>query len=237
MNRIQEEIKHFGSLEHVWFGQITVAGQKRYDNKGVLFRKYCKPRKNDKILEIGCGDGEFTKRLKRIGARIIATDITPAVIGRGEKKLTFKGLSYKIDNCERLSFKDCSFSIVCGISILHHVNLRKTLREIFRVLTPGGRMFFTEPNLINPVMYAQTNIGWLRKRMEFSPRERALLRMDVERVMKNVGFRYVIVKNYDFLFPWIPEFMITPLENVSNILERIPIVKEISGSLLIYAVK
>ena len=86
-------------------------------------------------------------------------------------------------------------------------------------------------------MYAQTNIGWLRKRMESSPRERALLRTDVERAMKNVGFHHVEVNNYDFLFPWIPEFMIIPLEKAGNILERIAIIKEFSGSLLIYAVK
>jgi ubiquinone/menaquinone biosynthesis C-methylase UbiE len=237
MNKIQKEINHFGKLEHIWFGQKTVAGQKRYDNKGDTFKKYCHPKKVDKILEIGCGDGEFTKRLKNIGATVVATDITPAVIKRGKQNLTYKGLKYKVDNCEKLSFKDNSFSIVCGVSILHHVNLKKTLSEAHRVLKPGGKIFFTEPNLANPVLFTQTNIKWLRDRMEFSPGETPLLRKNVEKTLKKVGFSDIKVKNYDFLFPWIPDFLIGPVEKIGRILEKTPFIKEISGSLLIYAEK
>jgi nucleoside-diphosphate-sugar epimerase/ubiquinone/menaquinone biosynthesis C-methylase UbiE len=235
--RVDQEIKHFSDLRHIWPGQGTPAGQKRYDNKGVLFRKYCGLGKNERMLEIGCGDGEFTKRLRGIGAQIVATDITPAVVERGEKRLSFPGLEYKVDNCENLSFRNGTFSVVCGVSILHHVGMEKTLREAYRVLQKGGRIFFTEPNLINPIIFLATNIKWLREKMELSPGERALLRKDVEAVLKNIGFKKVIVRNYDFLLPWAPEFFIKPLEKFGVILEKTPLIKEISGSLLIYAEK
>ena len=89
MSRIQQEIKHFTELEYIWSGQKTPAGQKRYDNKAVLFRKICKPVAKDKVLEIGSGDGVFTKRLKGIKSQIVATDITPAVIERSKKIIKF----------------------------------------------------------------------------------------------------------------------------------------------------
>lgn len=237
MNRIQEEIKHFGELDHVWFGQMTKAGQKRYDNKATLFRKYCKPRASYRILEIGCGDGLFTRRLAASKVRILATDITPAVIERGERSIKNKLIKFKVENCEKLSFKDNTFDIVCGISILHHVGLKKTLSEAYRVLKPGGKIFFTEPNINNPILFAQTNVKWIRDRMEFSPREKPLKRKDVDSILKTIGFKSVIVKNYDFLFPWIPSFMIGLLESVGSVLEKTPILKEFSGSLLIFASK
>lgn len=237
MNRVNQEIKHFTDLEYIWSGQKTIAGQKRYDNKAVLFKKFCRPGKKDQVLEIGSGDGVFTKRLSGTGAQIVATDVTPAVIERSKKRIKFKGLIYKIENCEKLSFKDNSFTVVCGISILHHVNMKKTLQESFRVLKPGGKLFFTEPNYLNPIIYVTTNVGWLRKVMEYSPGERALLKRKVIKTLKDIGFRKVIVKNYDFLLPWTPKFMIGFLEKIGSVLERIPLISEISGSLLIYAEK
>ena len=68
----------------------------------------------------------------------------------------------------QMSFKNKSFDIVCGISILHHVNTKKTLQECYRVLKDGGRLFFTEPNLLNPIINITTNIKPLRKVMEYS---------------------------------------------------------------------
>ena len=85
----QQEIEHFTVLEHIWCGQMTVSGQKRYDNKAALFKKMCNPRAVDKILEIGCGDGAFTKRLRGTNAQIMATDITPSVILRSKTKVSF----------------------------------------------------------------------------------------------------------------------------------------------------
>ncbi|AKM83711.1 hypothetical protein A2422_02435 [Candidatus Woesebacteria bacterium RIFOXYC1_FULL_31_51] len=237
MSRIQQEIKHFTELEYIWSGQKTPAGQKRYDNKAVLFRKICKPVAKDKVLEIGSGDGVFTKRLKGIKSQIVATDITPAVIERSKKIIKFEGLTYKIENCEKMSFKNKSFDIVCGISILHHVNTKKTLQECYRVLKDGGRLFFTEPNLLNPIINITTNIKPLRKVMEYSPGEKALLKKDVEKILHDTGFSLVSVKNYDFLLPWAPQSMISFLETAGTVLEKIPFLKEISGSLLIYAEK
>ena len=203
----------------------------------MLFRKICKPVAKDKVLEIGSGDGVFTKRLKGIKSQIVATDITPAVIERSKKIIKFEGLTYKIENCEKMSFKNKSFDIVCGISILHHVNTKKTLQECYRVLKDGGRLFFTEPNLLNPIINITTNIKPLRKVMEYSPGEKALLKKDVEKILHDTGFSLVSVKNYDFLLPWAPQSMISFLETAGTVLEKIPFLKEISGSLLIYAEK
>lgn len=237
MDRIAQEIKHFSEHKHIWWGIKTEAGQKRYDNKALLFAKYCLPQAKEKVLEIGCGDGEFTKRVAEIGANVIATDITPEVLARAKSDVNFDNVRFKRENCEQLSFKEETFEIVCGVSILHHVDLNRALREAHRVLKKGGRLFFTEPNLLNPIILFASNNSWLRKKMEFTPRELALFRWDVEKALKHIGFHKIIVKNYDFLYPKTPKLLIKVVEKLSLLLGKIPIIKEISGSILIYAVK
>ncbi len=233
----RREIKHFSSLPHIWWGAKTLAGQRRYDRRFELFKKICNPSKNSKILEIGCGDGEFTKRLIILPSKIVAQDLTPKVIKKAKIRFKQKNVKFEIGNAESLNYKNNSFDIVCGISILHHINLRKALKEARRVLKPNGQIFFSEPNLLNPVIYAGLNLSFLRKRMEYSPDEKALLRWQSRDLLKEIGFRKINVFNYDFLHPSTPPFLIKYIEHLSNIFDKKPLIKEISGSLIINAKK
>lgn len=235
--RIDNEIKHFSNLDHIWWGAKTPAGQKRYDFKFQEFKKYCKPKTGYKILEIGCGDGEFTNRLAKLRTSIIATDITPEVIKRAKKLKKFKKIKFYVDNAEKMKFKDESFDIVCGISILHHIDYKKTVKEINRVLKPNGQAFFTEPNLLNPIIYAGLNLPFLRERMEFSRDEIALIRWQMEKVLLENNFSEVKSVNYDFVHPKTPVSLLTKVKDTSSVLEKIPIIKEFSGSLIIWAKK
>ena len=169
---------------------------------------------------------------------MVAIDITPEVIKRAKEKYKKnKTVIFKVDDAENFSFKDNYFDIACGISILHHVNYRKTLKECFRVLKPGGKIFFSEPNYFNPIIYLAIHTPWIRERMEYSPDEVALKRWEIEEILKKIKFSNVKVYNYDFLHPSIPRTLISFVNKLSPILEVIPIIKEMSGSMIIYAQK
>lgn len=237
---VRNEQNHFSKRDNIWQWATTKAGQKRYDIRLDLFRNYCQPGGNDIILEIGCGDGEFTRRMLGMDAIIIASDITFEVLKRAGDKKEFqqaKNISFEMDDAERLSFANDSVDIVSGISVLHHLDYQKALKECHRILKSGGEIFFTEPNLLNPITVTFFNIPFLRRAMGASPNETALIRWQVKNHLKKIGFKDVKVLNFDFLFPWIPNFLIRPVEWISKILEKIPLVKEISGSLIIYARK
>jgi len=60
---VRNEQKHFSGQKNIWEWATTRAGQKRYDHWIEIFQRFCSPRETDLILEIGCGDGEFTRRL------------------------------------------------------------------------------------------------------------------------------------------------------------------------------
>lgn len=238
--KISEEIHHFSNLPHIWWGARTRAGQKRYDNKLALLLQLYDLSRPVKILEIGCGDGEFTKRIVRnIGrnSRIIATDITPTVIKRAYASIKDARVSFLVDNAESMRFGPQTFDIVCGISILHHINLMKALREIYRVLKKGGVIFFTEPNFLNPHIFLGLHIPYLRRIMEFSRHEKAFIRWQLERSISDAGFVNVSVANYDFLHPSTPQPLIGFVERFGKILEHTPFFKEFSGSLSVVARK
>lgn len=236
-SRIENEIEHFSKMDHIWWGARTPAGQKRYDNKLDLLIKKAGSLKGKKVLEIGSGDGEFTRRLAKTSAEIIATDITPAVIKRGKRKLKFKNVNFYVANAEKLEYEEESFDLVCGVSILHHLNAEKALKEALRVLKSGGKIYFTEPNRINPHIYLGINIPYLREKMEFSPDEKPFLRSALKSLVKKTGFKEVEVTNYDFLHPLTPPPVIGIVEKIGALLETIPLVKEISGSFVVWAEK
>ncbi len=233
----QREIEHFTKLKNIWWGAETYAGQKRYDLKAKAFYKFCKPNKDTKILEIGCGDGEFTKRIIRYSDSITAADITPEVIRRAKTNRTRNKVKFVVDNSEKMRFKPNTFGIVCGISILHHVDTQKVLNECFKVLKKGGRLFFTEPNLLNPIIYLGQKIPFLRKSMGLSPDEVAFRRQDLIKMLQKSKFRNIEVYNYDFLHPHTPRSLAGIMILLSRLLEKTPLLKEISGSFIVYAEK
>lgn len=235
--RNQHEIDHFSKLPETWWGAKSVAGQKRYDNKYKELIKLCDINKNTKILEIGAGYGEFTRRLQKSGSFIHATDITPKVVSVSKKTFKNKKVKWSVADSNKLKFKDNLFDIVCGISILHHVETEKTLKEVYRVLKKGGEIFFTEPNLLNPHILLGLNIPWMRDKMEYSPDETALVKWKVKKMLKKIKFKEIKVRNYDFLHPKTPLEAISIIEKLGSFLEKVPLIKEISGSMIIYAKK
>lgn len=240
MNQKRAEIAHFSQLKHVWWGTKTVSGQKRYFNKAQLLKRKCNLKRRLKILEVGCGDGEFTKELVRItGAnlKITAIDLTPKLIERAKRNIKNKRVAFRVDDSEAMAFLNKQFDLVCGVAILHHLNLEPALKEIYRVLKKGGEIFFTEPNLLNPNIFLDLNIKYLRKKMGFSPNEVAFKRWELKRSLKKVGFKNIEVNNIDFLHPLTPVFLIGLVEKVGKLMEKTPLLKEASGSLMIYAQK
>lgn len=236
----QNEIDHFTKLPNIWWGLKTPAGQRRYDIKLKLFQRKCNLSKASSILEVGCGNGEFTKRLMTVipaGTMLTATDITPKLISNNRELIKDKKVIFKVNNLESLDFPNNKFDIVCGISILHHVKPNKALSEIYRILKKNGEIFFTEPNMLNPQIFITQHIGFLRKIVEFSPDETAFYRWSLKKEFKKTQFKSIEIVNIDFLHPYIPSLLITPVEKLSLVAERIPFIRELSGSLLVYAKK
>jgi len=190
-----------------------------------------------RVLELGCGTGLFTRMAAESGAEIVAIDISPVLLEEARGKTQSLNVTYQEADAHALEFPSEYFDVVFGSSILHHLIVRECLREVHRVLVSGGRAVFAEPNMMNPQIWMERNISWVRRVSGTSPDETAFVRFNLARQLWAQGFVDVIVLPHEFLHPWTPEALIPAVERLSRALERTPLIREIGGSLLIKGTK
>ncbi len=237
--RIINEIRHSDYLLKKGAGNIwnweSAAGKIRWQRRVKLLCE--KLKENWQVLELGCGTGYFTKELAKTNCKVIAVDIAFNLIKEAKKIINKKNIYFVIDNAYQMNFKNKSFNAVIGSSVLHHLIIDEALREIYRVLKPNGIIVFTEPNMLNPQIFLQKNIPYLKKMLGDSPDETAFIKWSLKKKLEKYGFKNISIVPFDFLHPAIPEYFINYCQKLSNILEKIPLIKEIAGSIFIYAEK
>jgi SAM-dependent methyltransferase len=95
-----------------------------------------------RVLEIGCGLGTDGAQFAEAGADYTGVDLTEAAVELARKRFELFGLSGKFQtaDAENLDFAADSFDLVYSHGVLHHTpETAKAIREIHRVLRPGGR--------------------------------------------------------------------------------------------------
>jgi ubiquinone/menaquinone biosynthesis C-methylase UbiE len=146
-------------------------------------------------LEVGCGTGFFLLNLMQAGvaARGLLTDISPGMVDvavRNGERLGLR-IEGRVADAERIPYDDGSVDLVVGHAVLHHIpDVAGALREVLRVLRPGGRFVFAgEPTRYGDVVarrlsrltwWATTNAtrlpalsGWRRPQHELTQSSRA----------------------------------------------------------------
>ena len=237
--RIAKEIQHGRFLAEHGAGEIwnweSPAGKLRWARRVEMLSKHLGPGMS--VLELGCGTGYFTRELARSRADIVAIDVSPELLEIAKTNTSAPNVRYEIQNAYELNYADVVFDSVVGSSVLHHLELEMALREIYRVLKPGGTISFTEPNMLNPQIAIQKNVPWVKRKLGDSPDETAFFRWPLRRLLKQVGYREVRIDPFDFLHPKTPVPLIDRLNSLGRLLENVPVISEFAGSLYIRAVK
>jgi 2-polyprenyl-3-methyl-5-hydroxy-6-metoxy-1,4-benzoquinol methylase len=238
--REQHEIQHgkylaaSGNPELLW-NWDTPAGKLRATRRGKLIREAAKLKAGDRVLEIGCGTGLFTEMLAESQANILAVDISPDLIELAMRRsLTSSQVEFRVMAFEESPLNN-PFDAIVGSSVLHHLDINLALPHIYKLLKPKGVLVFAEPNMLNPQIWAERNIPAIRKRNHVSEDETAFIRWELAKKLKQTGFKNTVIQNIDWLHPATPSPLIPFIRQLGLYLECIPLVKEFSGSLLIYA--
>jgi demethylmenaquinone methyltransferase/2-methoxy-6-polyprenyl-1,4-benzoquinol methylase len=107
-----------------------------------------KPRASEQILDMAGGTGDVAFRMARRGARVTIADINADMLEAGKMRAQpagLKGLSWKVENAEKLSFGDGSFdAYTIAFGIRNVTDIPAALRESHRVLKRGGRFYCME---------------------------------------------------------------------------------------------
>ncbi len=111
------------------------------------------------VLELGAGLGEASVWFATQGATVVATDLSGGML-RLARRVADRHhtaiLPAQMDGAT-LALPDASVDVVYGANVLHHVDTDAALREVHRVLKPGGRAVFWDPVRYNPA------INWYRR--------------------------------------------------------------------------
>lgn len=237
--RSQHEIEHGRFLagvgaEDVW-GWGTPAGKLRAARRAMLISKGALLAPGVKAMEVGCGTGLFTELMSTSGAQIVAVDISPDLLQIARTR------RLPPDQVQFIAarFEDCDlhgpFDAVVGSSVLHHLEYSPALRRMFQMLKPGGWLSFAEPNMLNPQIAVQKNVGWIKRRLGDSQDETAFVRFKLARLLRDIGFDEIAITPFDWLHPATPRPLIPVVKGVGRVIEYLPLLREFSGSLYLRA--
>jgi SAM-dependent methyltransferase len=234
--RATREVEHWRRIadraEDYW-GWTTAAGRLRAERRvgWLLDRGAIGP--GAWCLEVGCGTGFFTAELARSGARIDAVDISPELLQRARLRVNAPGVTFILGDAHAAESLRGPYDAVVGISVLHHLDLARALPTLVGALKPGGRLAFSEPNMRNPQIWLQKNIGWIKRRAGDSPDETAFYRGELLALLARQGLTGLEVRPFDWLHPATPRPLIPLVATVGSVFERIPGLRQVGGSLAI----
>jgi SAM-dependent methyltransferase len=191
-----------------------------------------------KILEIGAGNGEFTRALNittRKECEITAVVFSPKYYDKIKTCIIGNDINVKyLDSFPGL-LQGNKFDYIIATHMLETKSLNEFLTEIKTLLKPGGGFLLFEPNSWNPyrlirkAVQSVFPIGWKR------PADPIVLnRYEMFYALSEMGYTQINIFPHDFLYSPIPQFLLWPVKNLCNIMENFPYLRNFAASLVIW---
>ena len=112
-----------------------------------------------KGLSLGSGEGDYDAMIAKHCTQLISCDINEQDVAFAKAlNAEVANLEYRVENALELSFADNSFDLLVSVEVIEHVGQpARMLKEVARVLKPGGRAFITFPSQDFPFTYDPIN--------------------------------------------------------------------------------
>ena len=148
--------QHFRSTLPYWeqiYGDSTVYGRiyQERARRAIAYADRIDLPSDAPVLEIGCGPGVITTALARKGVTVWAIDTLEEMVERTQTVADSAGVGSRVfaqvGHVDHVPFADAAFELVVLIGVSEWLeSLRQPLREIFRVLKPGGHLIISADN-------------------------------------------------------------------------------------------
>lgn len=154
------------------------------------------------LLDVACGTGYGSDFLQRkIGIDVMGVDNNQLVIHQAKRQYRQKKLQFKVGNISQLLFKNRFFDYIVCFETIEHLNKKnglQAMKELYRLLKPGGYLFISCPNpyitnLIKRIYHDYNNPFHL---YEYPPEE-------LEKTLMQIGFK---IRKKVGQYPFMPLF-------------------------------
>jgi SAM-dependent methyltransferase len=94
------------------------------------------------VLDLCCGQGNVAEALSKAGLSVVGADFSPQMLAFARKRLP--DVEFVEADAQDLPFDDGSFdAVICSFGLMHVPDQNRALREVHRILKPGGQYIMT----------------------------------------------------------------------------------------------
>src|SRR5512141_1432840 len=186
------------------------------------------------VLEMGCGEGLFTRQLLRVSRG--ENPLTAVCFGsdRQRPRALPEDVEFLAVSSLPGTLYGRQFDVVVGMDLLDRDNSSELLRIVYDLLRPGGQVLFYESNPWNVVLKLRRVVARLFGGKD--PRQ-LLSRPELYELISEIGFIRIWAVFNDFVYRPLTRSMAWLLRNLSIVLENMPAVRTLAGSILVQAQK
>ncbi len=168
---------------------------------------------NKLVLDAGCGPGTYGIIMAQMGNHVIGLDISLSAAEEARKRAVARGVDFAplTGDLERLPFANNTFGVCfCAFALHHFSDFAPVIREMARVLKPGGKLVLLEPNGSNIMVKLSNRLenlsrGWLFNSGIDSPNEKIHNHKLYEAALRTQGFAEVkVASSYTGGLPPLP---------------------------------
>ena len=192
----------------------------------------------ESVLELGAGSGIWTAHLARAlrGESRITAAVLNADLAELARARRLPGVNVTLLTAKE-QFEPGQFDYIVGTAVLSHYRWQENLEWVAELLKPGGQMLFLEANYLNPQVFAKANSKRIARWSRNAECQIALRESEVEEAARHVGLEEIVVVPYDIVHPRTPARLVPAVQSTAFVLEHLPLVRKLCGTLFISATK
>ena len=176
--------------------------------KGIVrkLREISQLSPDQKILEIGCGNGVGTRLIQEFfkPSEFIATEFDPQLVEIAQIKNKGAHVMVEAGDATNLRFQDNEFDAVIGLSVIHHIpNWRDCLDELYRLIKPNGLLIIKELSIET----FETPFGKIARRFVEHPYDSMLKKKEFLEYLETSGFEVIALLPHSMMY-FLSDFLI-----------------------------
>ncbi len=213
---MEERLMNLSRAYDHWHQEVFASAPAHPDESSPWYRlvlEYLGSVENERILEIACGRGGFSRLLASRGAHIVGADFSISALRIARQRLQGRPARpvppmLAQADAQSLPFSTNSFDVVISCETIEHLrDPRAAVREMARVTRPGGLLYLTTPNYLNLIglyeLYAKVRHPGGPSGL-VQPLDRHYVFFQTRRVLRKAGWKILRTDGTVYQAPFLP---------------------------------